>query len=114
YSIDCECLLFDNTNFFTYLDTANSSKLAKRGHCKQKRSDLKIVGLSLMVSPDHNIPLFHEVYPGNVNDAQQFSDIIGKLKNRYRHLGKGECAVTLVFDKGNNKHGFSRRECCLI
>ena len=102
YSIDVECLLFDNTNFFTYLDTSNPSTLAKRGHCKQKRTDLKIVGLSLMVSPDHNIPLFHEVYPGNTNDAKQFYNIIGKLKNRYRQLGKGECVVTLVFDKGNN------------
>jgi transposase len=55
-----------------------------------------------MVSPDHNIPLFHEAYPGNTHDAQQFSDIISKLKARYLKLGKGECDVTLVFDKGNN------------
>ena len=105
YGIALDCLLFDNTNFFTYLDTSNPSSLAKRGHSKQKRSDLKIVGLSLMVSPDHNIPLFHEVYPGNTNDAQQFSDVISKLKNRYRMLDQGECAVTLVFDKGNNNEG---------
>jgi transposase len=102
YAIDLDCLLFDNTNFFTYLDTANPATLAKRGHSKQKRADLKIVGLSLMVSPDHNIPLFHEAYPGNTHDAQQFSDVISKLKARYRKLGKGECDVTLVFDKGNN------------
>jgi transposase len=102
YAIDLKCLLFDNTNFFTYLDTANPSTLSKRGHSKQKRSDLKIVGLSLLVSPDHNIPLLHEVYPGNTHDAQQFSDIIVKLKNRYRKIGRGNCTVTLVFDKGNN------------
>ena len=102
YTLDVDCLLFDNTNFFTYLDTSNPSTLAKRGNSKQKRMDLKIVGLSLVVSPDHNIPLFHEAYPGNTNDAQQFSEIISKLKDRYRKLGKGECAVTLVFDKGNN------------
>ena len=102
YGIEIDCLLFDNTNFFTYIDTANPSTLAKRGHSKQKRTDLKIVGLSLMVSPDHNIPLFHEVYPGNKHDAQQFSNVIGKLKERYRKLGKGECTMTLVFDKGNN------------
>jgi transposase len=76
--------------------------LAKRGHCKQKRTDLKIVGLSLMVAPELNIPLFHEVYPGNTHDAQQFSSVIGKLKDRYKKLGRGECSVTLVFDKGNN------------
>jgi transposase len=55
-----------------------------------------------MVSPDHNIPLFHETYPGNTNDAKQFSNIILKLKNRYTALGRGDCDVTLVFDKGNN------------
>jgi len=102
YALDLDCLLFDNTNFFTYLDTANPSELAKRGNSKQKRMDLKLIGLSLMVSPDHNIPLFHEAYPGNTNDAQQFANIIGKLKDRYLKLEKGECSVTLVFDKGNN------------
>ena len=102
YSIDTQCLLFDNTNFFTYLNTLNPSTLGKRGNSKEKRVDLKIVGLSLMVSPDHNIPLFHETYPGNTNDAKQFSNIIIKLKNRYKTLGKGDCEVTLVFDKGNN------------
>ena len=103
YAIDMGCLLFDNTNFFTYLDTANPSELAKRGHSKQKRADLKIVGLSLMASPDHNIPLFYEAYPGNKHDAQQFFAVVRKLKDRYWKLGKGECEVTLVFDKGNNK-----------
>jgi len=102
YDIDLDCFLFDNTNFFTYLSTANPATLAKRGNSKEKRTDLKIVGLSLMVSPDHNIPLFHETYPGNTNDAQQFSTIISKLKDRYRKLGRGDCDVTLIFDKGNN------------
>jgi transposase len=102
YSIDTECLLFDNTNFFTYIDTNNNSSLAKRGHSKEKRTDLKIIGLSLMVSPDHNIPLFHEAYPGNKNDAMQFSDIIAKIKDRYIKLDRGDCVLTLVFDKGNN------------
>ena len=102
YEIKKDSLLYDNTNFYTYIDTSSPSALAKRGHCKQKRTDLKIIGLSMMVSPDHNIPLFHEVYPGNTHDAQQFTNVIGKLKARYRKLGKGECNVTLVFDKGNN------------
>lgn len=102
YSINTECLLFDNTNFFTYIDTDNNSFLAKRGHSKEKRTDLKIVGLSLMVSPDHNVPLFHEAYPGNRNDALQFSDIVQKIKDRYKKLDQGDCILTLVFDKGNN------------
>ena len=102
YAVSVDCLLFDNTNFFTYIDTDNPAYLAKRGHSKEKRTDLKIVGLSLMVSPDYNIPLFHETYPGNKNDARQFSDLIAKLKARYRKLDRGDCDVTLVFDRGNN------------
>ena len=102
YNIATECLLFDNTNFFTYVDTSNPASLPKRGHSKEKRSDLKIVGLSMMVSPDYNIPLFHEAYPGNTNDAKRFSEVVVQLKERYQRLGRGNCRVTLVFDKGNN------------
>jgi transposase len=102
YNIATECLLFDNTNFFTYVDTSNPASLPKRGHSKEKRNDLKIVGLSMMVSPDHNIPLFHEAYPGNTNDAKRFSEVVILLKERYQRLGRGSCRVTLVFDKGNN------------
>jgi len=102
FEIKTECLLFDNTNFFTYIDTDNPAALAARGHSKEKRSDLKIVGLSLMVSPDYNVPLFHEAYPGNKNDAKQFSEVITKLKLRYKKLGFGDCDATLVFDRGNN------------
>ena len=102
YKISTECLLFDNTNFFTYIDTDNPSTLAKRGHSKQKRTDLRIIGLSLMVSPDNNIPLFHETYPGNMNDAKRFCEVVSDLKQRYQKLGVGDCVATLVFDRGNN------------
>jgi transposase len=102
YDLPTECLIFDNTNFATYLDTANPSTLAKRGNSKQKRSDLKIIGLSLMASPENNIPLFHEVYPGNKNDAKRFAEVIGSLKKRYQKNKKGDNEITLVFDKGNN------------
>jgi transposase len=102
HGISTDCLLFDNTNFFTYFDTSNSGELAKRGHCKSKRTDLKIVGLSLMVSPDSNIPLFHETYPGNRNDAKQFAHIIPEPERRFRKLGASHTTFTLVFDRGNN------------
>lgn len=102
YRLSIKTMLFDNTNFITYVDTANKAKIPQRGKSKEKRSDLKIVGLSMMVSPDHNIPLFHEVYEGNKNDAKRFSEVISLLKKRYLALGIGKCDVTLVFDKGNN------------
>jgi transposase len=102
YEIETDCLLFDNTNFFTYINTSTPSALAKPGKSKEHRTDLRIIGLSLMVSPDHNIPLFHETYAGNMNDAKRFSEIVDNLKSRYEKLGKGDCAPTLVFDRGNN------------
>jgi transposase len=102
YKVRTDCLLFDNTNFYTYMDTDNPSILSKHGHSKEKRSDLKIIGLSLMTSSDHSIPLFHETYPGNTNDAKRFADVLPCLKDRYKKLGRGDCDVTLVFDRGNN------------
>jgi transposase len=102
YNIDTNCLLFDNTNFITYINTENTAKIPQRGNSKEKRTDLKIVGLSLMVSPQHNIPLFHEVYPGNDNDAKQFFNVVNSLKNRCANIDHGKGEVTLVFDKGNN------------
>ncbi|MDR2815792.1 MAG: IS1634 family transposase [Proteiniphilum sp.] len=102
YDIATDCLLFDNTNFFTYIDTATPGVLARRGKSKEHRTDLRIIGLSMMVSPDHNIPLFHEAYCGNMNDAKRFSEVVGDLKARYEKLGKGRCTPTLVFDRGNN------------
>jgi transposase len=102
YSLSTDCLIYDATNFFTYLDTANPSKLGKRGNSKEKRKDLKIIGLSLMVSPDNNIPLFHETYPGNSNDSKQFAAIINSLQDRYFKINGKNGNTTLVFDKGNN------------
>jgi transposase len=102
YDLATDCLLFDNTNFFTYIATNNNSLIPQRGHCKSKRNDLKIIGLSLMVTPEHNIPLFHETYPGNRSDSKQFLKIIDKLKSRYEIIKDKSPEVTLVFDKGNN------------
>ena len=54
YDVDTSHLIYDATNFFTYIDTKQDSALAKRGHCKSKRNDLRIVGLSMMITPDCN------------------------------------------------------------
>jgi transposase len=102
YDIPTDCLLFDNTNFYTFVATKNPATIPQRGHCKSKRTDLRIIGLSLMVSPEHNIPLFHETYPGNRCDSKQFLEVINKLKQRHSNIHKESPDITLVFDKGNN------------
>jgi transposase len=102
YDIDVSNLIYDATNYFTYIDTKQESELAKRGHRESKRNDLRVVGLSLMVSPDYSIPLFHETYPGNMNDAKQFGNIGIRLKDRLKELTGFDHDITMVFDRGNN------------
>jgi len=103
YGIPTRCLVYDATNFFTYIDTMNSkASLAQRGHNKEKRNDLKIVGLSLLVSAEDEIPLFHEVYAGNISDSVQFTNVVNKLKGRYYEVFGQEADITIVFDRGNN------------
>lgn len=102
YGVKTDYLLYDTTNFFTFVDTKSKSKLPQRGKCKSKRTDLKIVGLAMMVSPDFNLPLFHETYPGNVHDTQEFHQVIDRLKRRMHKAGLEGGRITVVFDKGNN------------
>ena len=102
FKIDLNCLLYDGTNFYTYINTKTKGKLAKRGHNKQKRKDLRQVSLGLMTSVDFHIPLLHMVYGGNITDPTQFSSVIDELIKRYKHLTKLCPHITLVFDKGNN------------
>ena len=102
YDIDTTQIIYDATNFFTYIDTMQDSELAKRGHDKAKRNDLRTVGLAMMVTPDFAIPLLHDTYPGNMSDAKEFPVMVKKLKERYETITKKSSDVTIVFDRGNN------------
>jgi transposase len=103
YGIDRETLFFDATNFDTFIDSQTSARLPQRGHAKSKRTDLRVVGLALMVSADFQIPLFWQVYPGNRPDSVTFGKVLPTLARRHRQLLAGtDQHITLVFDKGNN------------
>ena len=102
FQLDLRALVYDGTNFFTYINTRTPAELPQRGHNKQKRNDLRQVNLGLMVSADFHIPLFHKVYAGNINDSTEFRSITGNLSTHYRQLAESCDHVTLVFDKGNN------------
>ena len=56
----------------------------------------------MMVTPDFNVPLFHEVYPGNRSDSVEFDRALTKLKDALPGSAVSLSSVTLVFDKGNN------------
>ena len=101
FHIDLRTLLFDATNFDTFIDTQTQCQLPQRGHAKSKRKDLRIIGLALLVSTDFNVPLLSHLYPGNKNDAAMFGSVTESLLARYRQFAQ-ECQdITLVFDGGN-------------
>jgi transposase len=102
FAIDVRCLCFDCTNFDTFIDSRTPSKIPQRGHAKSKRTDLRVVGLALLVSTDFHIPLFSHTYPGNQPDSVTFGSVTEELIERYRLLAKNLEHVTLIFDKGNN------------
>jgi transposase len=102
FQLDLRALVYDGTNFFTYLNTRNPAELPQRGHNKQKRTDLRQVNLGLLVSTDFHVPLFHRVYAGNVHDSVEFRSITDDLASHYRDLAKSCEHITLIFDKGNN------------
>jgi len=103
YNIETDSLFFDSTNFFTYIDSANTrSEIALRGKNKQKRNDLRQVGLALVVTKDDMIPLFHLTYEGNLNDSTVFKKVISVVVKRMDELGLDLKKHTIVFDRGNN------------
>ena len=65
--------------------------MPQRGHAKSHRTDLRLIGLALMVSADFHIPLFWEVYPGNQPDSVTFSKVLPELAR----LNPGLAGVTL-------------------
>jgi len=102
FGINPQLLLYDTTNFFTFIATSNArSSLAQRGHSKAKRHDLRQVGLALLVSQDFQVPLLHKIYDGNIPDVSLFPRMARTLIARFAQLGGATRPVTLVFDKGN-------------
>ncbi|HET9971935.1 MAG TPA: IS1634 family transposase [Streptosporangiaceae bacterium] len=107
--VDVPSVALDMTNFATFIDTANGrAPIAQRGKAKQKRSDLRLAGLGLVVTRDGGIPLTWHAYPGNKPGVTQFPDMITQLRGRYQAIcaAAGTSAdaaeMTVVFDAGQN------------
>ena len=108
FAVDLSGLVLDMTNFATWIDSGNQrAPIAQRGHSKQKRNDLRICGLGLIVSVDGGIPLVSHPYPGNRPDVTQFGAMVGELVARFETLLPGDTGgdaerLTLVYDAGQN------------
>jgi transposase len=103
FALDLSGLVLDMTNFATFIDSANEkAPIAQRGKAKQKRHDLRLVGLALVVTRDGGIPVISRAYPGNRPDVTQFTAVIDELVTRYQGLGGGAGELTVTFDAGND------------
>jgi len=100
--IKLDTLFYDTTNFFTYIASTNQRpKLPQRGKSKQKRADLRLFGLALLVSRDGNIPLCSSIYRGNRVDSELFPESLSHIRKRLAELSVDIEQLTVVYDKGN-------------
>lgn len=103
FGVDREALVFDTTNFHTFIATTNArNTIAQRGHAKQGRHNLRLVGLALACSTDHQVPLASTLLAGNTPDVKAFARALPELIARLEAVGVDPASVSLVFDKGNN------------
>jgi transposase len=57
FNLDISALALDMTNFATYIDSGNDkAPIAQRGKAKQKRTDLRLIGLGLVETRDGGVP----------------------------------------------------------
>src|SRR5665647_3555541 len=103
--LDVAGVVLDMTNFATYIDSTNNrAPIAARGKAKQKRTDLRLVGLALVVTRDGGVPLVSHAYAGDRPDVTQFATVIAELTSRFRELALTVESLTMVYDAGQNSH----------
>ena len=95
-------MIYDTTNFHTYLEPATGSLLAKNGHNKASKHHLRQVGLALATDQATGLPIHHRVYAGNRQDAHVFAGVVKELLQSIVGAYKEVNEVVLLLDKGNN------------
>ncbi len=104
FELSADVLAFDTTNFDTHIATVTPGELARRGHAKSKRSDLRVVGLGVLVSETGHVPLLYRTYSGNSSDQAVLTACLDGLRELHQSLDHGECREraqrTLVRDGG--------------
>lgn len=105
FKLSTSVLAFDTTNFDTHIATLTPGTLARRGHAKSKRSDLRVVGLGLLVSETGQVPLLYRTYEGNGSDQGVLASCMTGLAELHDSLDAGEgrrapAQRTLVRDGG--------------
>jgi hypothetical protein len=106
FELSTDVLAFDTTNFDTHIATTTPGELARRGHAKSKRSDLRVVGLAALVSETGHVPLLHRTYPGNGSDQTVLGECLTALGKLHDALDEAEertrpACRTVVRDGGS-------------
>ncbi len=101
-SPEADCLLFDTTNYYTFMASQTPSDLARRGKNKSGRHHLRQVGLGLLVARGSKLPVYYSTYPGNVHDSKHFESIMDEMFGVVCGLNKTKERLTVVIDKGMN------------
>jgi hypothetical protein len=106
FDLATDVLAFDTTNFDTHIATTTPGELARRGHAKSKRRDLRVVGLATLVSETGHVPLLHRTYPGNRSDQAVLRACLQALGQLHQALDEAEprarpACRTLVRDGGS-------------
>jgi len=102
YGLFADTLLYDTTNFFTYIEAPVRAKLASTGHNKEAHHHLRQVGLALCVDKEWGIPLFYRIYRGNAQDAKTFAEVVNELVRAVTSGFERVDELVLILDKGNN------------
>lgn len=106
FNLATDVLAFDTTNFDTHIATTTPGDLARRGHAKSKRSDLRVVGLAVLVSETGHVPLLHRTYPGNGSDQAVLTSCLEALGQLHASLDdtderRRKASRTVVRDGGS-------------
>lgn len=104
-SPSADCLLFDTTNYYTFMASHTPSEIARRGKNKSGRHHLRQIGLGLLVARDSRLPLYYTVYPGNVHDSKHFEAIMDEMFGIVCGLSRTKERLTVIIDKGMNSDG---------
>ena len=99
--LQLKALAYDTTNFHTHIATTNlRPKLPQRGKNKQGRSNLRQLGLALVVDQGTQLPLAHVLYEGARADMKSFAEFLKPIRKRLRELTGQPEQLTIVFDAG--------------
>ncbi len=106
FDLATDVLAFDTTNFDTHIASTTPGELARRGHAKSKRADLRVVGLAVLVSETGHVPLLHRTRPGNGSDQAVLTSCLAALGQLHASVDARagrhrQASRTLVHDGGS-------------